>query len=167
MTRIYALLFAAALFLNGCATAGPIAIKRGLQDVAIAASDYAEIAADVHSKNWTDLAQVAEKLGWATVDCVLGDQVKQDPNVKANVDEFRRLHSVEFRAAGGSACRGPVNAEPVAPVPARFSYSGENPGAALARCDRACGKRNDGLATSNGCVCWRGSGRSGRWMAAR
>jgi hypothetical protein len=101
MTRIYALLFAVALFLSACATVGPIAIKCGLQDVSIAAADYAEIAADVKTKDWTDLAKEAEKIGWATLHCVLGDQVAKDASVKPNVDEFRRLHSVEFRAAGG------------------------------------------------------------------
>ena len=104
MTRICALLFAAALTLNACATAGPIAVKCGLQDIAIAANDYAEIAADVHSKNWTDLAKLGESLGWATLDCVLGNRASKNAAVKANVEEFRRLHSVEFRAAGGSAC---------------------------------------------------------------
>lgn len=87
-----------------CATAGPIAVKCGLQDIAIAAADYAEIAADIQAKDWDDLAKEGEKLGWATLDCVLGDQVAQNPSVKANVYEFRRLKSVEFRAAGGSAC---------------------------------------------------------------
>lgn len=103
MTRITALLFAAALTLNACATAGPIAVKCGLQDVAIAASDYAEIAADVKTKNWDDLAKVAERIGYATLDCVLGDQVAKDGSIKGNVDEFRRLKSVEFRSAGVGA----------------------------------------------------------------
>lgn len=101
-TALLALL-SVAMAVPSCATAGPIAVKCGLQDVAIAASDYAEIAADVRAKDWTDLAKEGEKIGWATLDCVLGDQVAKDGSIKANVDEFRRLKSVEFRAAGVSA----------------------------------------------------------------
>ena len=70
----------------------------------VAANDYAEIKADIQSKNWDDLAKLGESLGWATLDCRLGNEASKNPAVKANVDEFRRLHSVEIRAAGGSAC---------------------------------------------------------------
>lgn len=101
-TALLALL-SVAMAVPSCATAGPIAVKCGLQDIAIAASDYAEIAADVRAKDWTDLAKEGEKIGWATLDCVLGAQVAKDGSIKGNVDEFRRLKSVEFRAAGVSA----------------------------------------------------------------
>jgi hypothetical protein len=153
----------------GCATVGPVVVKCGLQDISIAASDYAEIASDIQSKNWIDLAKVADRIGWATIDCVLGDQVKQNPDVKPNVDEFRRLHSVEFRAAGASACNQPSMPSPgigSRPVAGRgpdrqFSYLGESPGAALTRCEHACG--GAALAPPSGCVCRRGLS----WLAAR
>ena len=111
MTRIYTLLLGVALTLNGCATAGPIAIKCGIQDVQIAAADYAEIKADIQSKNWTDLAKVGESIGWATLDCVLGDEATKNQAAKPSIDEFRRLHAVEFRSAK-SACRSPGDATP-------------------------------------------------------
>lgn len=112
-TALLALL-SVAMAVPSCATAGPIAVKCGLQDIAIAASDYAEIAADVRAKDWTDLAKEGEKIGWATLDCVLGDQVAKDGSIKANVDEFRRLKSVEFRAAGVSASNDSLRGGPAA-----------------------------------------------------
>lgn len=98
MNRICTAILIAVLAV-GCATAGPIAIKCGLQDVQIAAADYAQIKADIQTKNWQDLVKEAEKIGWATVDCVLGAQARQSPELKPNVDEFRRLHAVELRNA--------------------------------------------------------------------
>lgn len=103
MTRLYALIFAAAVLLNACATAGPIAIKCGLQDIEIAAADYTQIKTDVQTKNWADLAREAEKIGWATLDCVLGVQARENPELRDNIHEFRSQHAVEFRAAGASA----------------------------------------------------------------
>ena len=199
MIRIYALLIGVALTLNGCATAGPIAIKCGIQDVQIAAADYAEIKADIQSKNWTDLAKVGESIGWATLDCALGDEATKNPAAKPSIDEFRQLHAVEFRSAK-SACRSPGDATPkTGPTAATdalglpatdmapgdwncmrpdalpsgaktltiYAYPGPNPGAALERCDRTCGEHLTSLATVKGCLCWRGKGRSGHWVALR
>jgi len=53
----------------------------------------------------------------------------------------------------------------VAPGP--YFYPGENPGAALERCDRTCGEHLTSLATVKGCLCWRGKGRAGHWVALR
>ena len=57
MTRIYALLFAVALTLNACATAGPLVLNCGLQDVAILAADYDQIVADYKAKDWMALQE--------------------------------------------------------------------------------------------------------------
>jgi hypothetical protein len=126
MIRIYALLIGVALTLNGCATAGPIAIKCGIQDVQIAAADYAEIKADIQSKNWTDLAKVGESIGWATLDCVLGDEATKNQAAKPSIDEFRQLHAVEFRSAK-SACRSPGDATPKTGPTAREDGAGSTP----------------------------------------
>jgi len=48
-----------------------------------------------------------------------------------------------------------------------FAYPGPNPGAALERCDRTCGEHLTSLATVKGCLCWRGKGRAGHWVALR
>jgi hypothetical protein len=102
MTRIYALLFAVALTLN-CATAGPIAVKCGLQDIVIAAADYSQIKADYKAHDWAALAQEAEKIGWSTFDCISADMVTKDPSLAPARQEFKREHAVEFRSAGVSA----------------------------------------------------------------
>jgi hypothetical protein len=192
MIRIYALLIGVALTLNGCATAGPIAIKCGIQDVQIAAADYAEIKADIQTKNWTDLAKVGESIGWATLDCALGDEATKNPAAKPNIDEFRRLHAVEFRSAK-SACRSPGDAtpktgptakslavtalpsagaetssRPTPPTkPVQFSYPGLNVGASAEQCDRTCHEHLTGLATVDGCECHRKINGVWRWVAAR
>jgi hypothetical protein len=107
-TRILCLALGLALggMSPGCATVGPIAIKCGIADVQIAAADYTEISADFHAKpvNWTDLASVAERLGYATFDCVANDQAAKDPTIKPAVQEFKAKHAAEFRSAGVSAC---------------------------------------------------------------
>ena len=175
MTRILALLFAVALTLN-CATAGPIAIKCGLQDVSIAAADYAEIKADIQTKNWTDLAKVGETIGWATLDCALGDEASKNPAAKSNIDEFRQLHSVEFRAAGGSACNSLRGGPAAGQEPHKLYQLGSTPSpatfgtGALASCDRVCGRALTGLVTPSGCSCWRASKtdwRQSRWVPLR
>ena len=48
-----------------------------------------------------------------------------------------------------------------------YAYPGPNPGAALERCDRTCGEHLTSLATVKGCLCWRGKGRAGHWVALR
>jgi hypothetical protein len=100
MTRIYALLFALTLTLAACATVGPIAVKCGLQDISIAAADYAEIKAAYEAHDWPTLVKEAEKIGWATFDCVTADMVSKDSTLAPAREEFRREHAVEFRAAG-------------------------------------------------------------------
>jgi len=61
-----------------------------------------------------------------------------------------------------------TSSRPTPPTkPVQFSYPGENPGAALERCDRTCGEHLTSLATVSGCSCWRGKGRSGHWVALR
>jgi len=55
----------------------------------------------------------------------------------------------------------------VTPKTGTFAYPGENPGAALERCDRTCGEHLTSLATVKGCLCWRGKGRAGHWVALR
>jgi hypothetical protein len=61
-----------------------------------------------------------------------------------------------------------TSSRPTPPMkPVQFSYPSENPGAALERCDRTCGEHLTSLATVKGCLCWRGKGRSGHWVALR
>ncbi len=185
------LLWALALANMSCATAGPIAIKCGINDVVIAANDYAEIKADIQSNNWADLAKVGESIGWATLDCVLGNESTKNPAAKPKIDEFRRLHSVEFRAAGVSACnvtapggqQQPVGMGSLDRAPEKAGngtatqtdlVSGESrrldggrDRLTLARCDLACGHPLTGLVTSGACSCWRASAtdwRASRWV---
>jgi hypothetical protein len=165
MTRIYALLFAVALTLNACATVGPIAITCGIQDIAILAADYNQIVADYKARDWADLVREAEKLGWATIDCVGSSAATKDPALAPSVKEFRSLHAVELRAAGVSACNG-------LPLPSPEIGTGSQPAAmapaTLSACDAARGKPLTGIATHGRCMCWRESKtnwRESRWVA--
>jgi hypothetical protein len=65
------------------------------------------------------------------------------------------------------AARADVLGDSASPAKATYAYAGENPGAALERCDRTCGEHLTSLATVKGCLCWRGKGRSGHWVALR
>jgi hypothetical protein len=166
-TRILCLALGLALggMSPGCATVGPIAIKCGIADVQIAAADYTEISADFHAKpvNWTDLASVAERLGYATFDCVANDQAAKDPTIKPAVQEFKAKHAAEFRSAGVS-CRETSKPSPeigTGPEP-RTSHAALS----LASCSASCGS-SDALAPPSGCMCRRGRGMNARWVALR
>jgi hypothetical protein len=176
------LLWALSIAGMSCATAGPLVLNCGLQDIAILASDYNQIVADYKAKDWIDLAKEAEKVGWATVDCVGTSASVKDPTLAPAVKEFRSLHAVEFRAAGVNACASPLDykanpgdrrpgAGPASGGAQRvplagsigFSYAGETVAAAAARCDRACGERDAIGSPGAGCLCLRGR----TWVASR
>lgn len=180
MKRLLAAFLITSALAVGCATVGPIAIKCGVADVQIAAADYTEISVDFHAKpvNWPDLAMVAERIGWATFDCVAGDQAAKDPTIVPAVQEFKRQHAVEFRAAGVTACKqvsgGGVTAEVGpgmygAPRSADSVAPGVRPVAgkpSLADCAAKCGTA-DAIAPPSGCSCWRPSKndwRKSRWV---
>jgi hypothetical protein len=160
MNRIKRSIFFLALGLSigavspGCATVGPIAIKCGPGLVTVVAADYAEISADLHAKpvNYSDLAVVAERIGWATADCILGDVSAKDPTVVPAVQEFKRQHAVEFRAAGVSACNDsrPPKALQAAASP-RDTADGK---LSLADCAARAGT-SDVIAPPSGCWAWR------------
>jgi hypothetical protein len=102
LPRAFGLLLAllsVSMAVPGCATAGQIAVACGPQEISIALADYNLIKSDVQQKNWADLAKVAGRIGYSALACVLGNLGTQEPGLKDNIEEFKTVKSVEFRAA--------------------------------------------------------------------
>ena len=150
---------------------------------------------DVMTENWIDLAENVVPLlkdGYADLQCVWSYLGTSNPETLPHVNAMKAKHADAFKGAT-SMLRSPGDAtpktgpaatslavtalpsagaetssRPTPPTkPVQFSYPGPNPGAALERCDRTCHEHLTSLATVKGCLCWRGKGRSGHWVALR
>jgi hypothetical protein len=182
MTR-YALPFLLALMsvfflIPSCSTVTPyIKPISSCVGKTVAAGDVNEAFDDLLTQNWGDLAAEGVRLGYDVLACIISSIETQAPGLKPAAAEFRQLHSVEFRAAGGSACLDKasqkVGASETTASEARPPETlAQARHLTLAACDRACGARLTGMPVESGtaCSCWRADRkdwRNSRWVPLR
>ena len=131
MTRITALFFAVALTAFSCSTVSPYI--KPISDCAgksVSTSDADEAINDLLTQNWADLAMEGARIGWDVLDCVITNITTQAPGLKGSATEFKSLHSVEFRAAGVSACNVSAPERSHAAADAPLAWLGSTPAGA-------------------------------------